>query len=138
MVQADLYVQRWIQIHNQQANRMIPLVMILFAVTCPYSSNKPFGIMSFTSAPPEEYFRFSFMKQTQSKYTQKYSFRSGQTQEDIPAWELDDVEEMYRVRDLVASTHGVHIRIFKQNPLHLGFYLYSIEEGILCVLDIEH
>lgn len=84
----------------------------------------------FIAAEPDGYFRVAFMKRTQSKYTQKYSFRSGQTQEDILAWDLDDdVDEMYRIRDLVAGSPGVHVRIFNQNPLHLGYHLYCIEEG---------
>ena len=70
------------------------------------------------------------MKQTKSEYSQKYSFKSGQTQEDILAWELkEDVDEMYRVRDVVASSPGVHFRIFDKNPLHLDYHLYCIEEG---------
>ena len=70
------------------------------------------------------------MKRTQSEYSRKYSFKSGQSQEDILAWELtEDIDKMYRVRDLVASSPGLNFRIFDKNPLHLGYHLYCIEQG---------
>ena len=64
-----------------------------------------------------------------SRYTTNYSFRHGLTQEDILCWHTpDDLDDMMSYRDLVATSPEGQFRVLDQNPIHLGFFLSSIEQ----------
>ena len=65
---------------------------------------------------------------------EKYSFATGLTQEEIISYRLeDDCDRMYQARDLLAATPEVQYHVFAENPLHLGFFLNELADGMYCL-----
>ena len=95
--------------------------------------------------PPAGYFRVDFIEKVLSKYSGKYSFRCGLSQEDILCYRLpDDPETMFATRDSVAEAPQAQFRIFPENPLGMGFYIACIDNGkflcsiLRCSVDMPH
>lgn len=77
--------------------------------------------------PPEGYFRIEFMERRACQYSSKFNFRIGLPQEDIVCFKLyDDPDRMHEAQEALISSPTSHYPIFPENPLHLGFFLYSI------------
>ena len=86
----------------------------------------------YPTEPPEGYFRVDFMERRSSEYSSKFTFRSGLLQENIVCYKLyDDPDRMHEAQELVVTSPASHYPVFSENPLHLGFYLHSIEKGII-------
>ena len=78
----------------------------------------------------EGFFQVYFVEKTASRYSNRFAFRHGLTQEEILCWRLlDDPDTMMKYRDTVASSPGGQYRVLDQNPIHLGFFLSTIEQG---------
>lgn len=75
------------------------------------------------------YFDVCFMGKKKSFYRNSYSFRSGLTQEDILAYQWDDEERMFEVRELIATSPENQFYLFLENPLEFEYNLYSITDG---------
>ena len=74
-----------------------------------------------------------FLSHTLSRYSGKFSFQFGLTQEDVLCYHMDP-EEMMQYQDRAAECMAQY-RVYDQNPLNLGFPLSSLTpEGNAVVL----
>ena len=78
------------------------------------------------------------MEQRSCQYSSKFFFRLGLLQEDIVCYKLyDDPGRMHEAQAAVVASPSSHYHIFPENPLNLGFFLHSIENGTYNKHDIQ-
>ena len=69
------------------------------------------------------------MEMIASRYSSNFSFRDGLSQEDILCWRLiDDVDEMMKYRDLVATCPEGQYHVLDQNTIQFEFFLSKITQ----------
>ena len=80
-----------------------------------------------SSTAPVGYFTVSFVEKVPSRYTSSVIFAGGLDQEEVLSTRLDDRDRMDGIGESLIESPL--FRIFKENPLQLGFYLESITTG---------
>ena len=84
------------------------------------------------TGPPDGYFRVEFAKPRYIEFSDKHTFRFGLTQEDIVCSHLnDDLDRMHEAQALLVASPEAQFRLFPENPLKMGYFLESIEDGML-------
>ena len=87
------------------------------------------------SAPPG-FFRVGSVSKTKSLYSSLFSFVSGMSQEEVLGQRLhsqdeEEMDVMVQTREILGlSDISPDYRVLEQNPLNLGYLLYSIEGTI--------
>ena len=83
---------------------------------------------TFSAEPIPGYFEVFFVVSRRSLYREAYSFRSGMSQEQVLAYDYDDIERMMNVRDVV-ETSPDKPHLFHENLLEEDCFLGEIITG---------
>ena len=97
-----------------------------------YSNNKTILVIilyPLSLEPPEGHFRVEYMERRSCLYSSKFTFRIGLQEETVCYKLYDDPDRMYEAQESLISSPASHYPLFHENPLQLGFFLYSIGTG---------